>query len=91
MKVTPSGFGRMTYLLMEMANELCQGRLVLALEGGYSSEAIQDSVTVVLQELTGQSTLDQDEMKRKEDSQYGGIAEAIEGVKEIQRRYWKSL
>jgi len=91
MKVTPSGFARMTHLMMEMANEFCQGRLVLALEGGYSSEAIQDSVTMVLQELTGQSTLDQEEMKRTEDSQYAGIAKAIEGVKGIQRRYWKTL
>jgi len=77
--------------MMEMANEFCQGRLVLALEGGYSSEAIQDSVTMVLQELTGQSILDQEEMKRTEDSQYAGIAKAIEGVKGIQRRYWKTL
>src|SRR5512139_2743737 len=91
MKVTPSGFARMTYLLMETANELCQGRLVLALEGGYSSEALQDSVTMVLQELAGQSTLNQGEMKRTEDSRYAGIAKAIEGVKQIQRRYWKTL
>ncbi len=76
---------------MEMANEFCEGKLVLALEGGYSSEALQDSVVMVLQELTGQSTLNQDEMKRTEDSQYAGIAKAIEGVKEIQRRYWKTL
>ncbi len=35
MNVTEAGFGRMTQILMEMASELCEKRIVLALEGGY--------------------------------------------------------
>ena len=35
MMVTPKGFARMTRIVKELAEEVCQGRLVLALEGGY--------------------------------------------------------
>jgi len=91
MKVTQAGFARMTQLVMEMSSELCEGRLVLALEGGYNSEALQDSVTMVLWELTGQSMIKREEMRQVEDTQYPGIGETIERVKKIQRQYWRDL
>lgn len=88
MKVTEAGFARMTNLLMEMASELCGGRLVLALEGGYNPEALQDSVAMVLWELTGKSMINKQEMRQVEDAQYGIIAKTIGHVKKIQRKYW---
>jgi acetoin utilization deacetylase AcuC-like enzyme len=91
MSVTEAGFARMTQLLMEMAAELCQKRLVLALEGGYNSEALRDSVGTVLWELTGRSAINREEVLQVEDAQYENIAKTIQLIKEIQRPYWGDL
>jgi acetoin utilization deacetylase AcuC-like enzyme len=91
MNVTEAGFARMTDLLMEMTRELCGGRLVLALEGGYNAEALKDSVAMVLWELAGRSMIKRDEMRQIEDAQFQTIARTIDQVKEIQRKYWRDL
>jgi acetoin utilization deacetylase AcuC-like enzyme len=44
MDVTPSGFGAMTAMLKQLAEELCEGRLLLALEGGYHIAGIAQSI-----------------------------------------------
>ncbi|OGP54698.1 MAG: hypothetical protein A2Y65_03315 [Deltaproteobacteria bacterium RBG_13_52_11] len=89
MNLTPEGFARMTALLMEMAALSCEGRLVLALEGGYSPEGLRDSVEMVLWELSGNSKIDKDQMQHAEDAHYERMAETIERVKGIHHRYWK--
>ena len=91
MNVTEAGFARMTQLLMEIASELCGKRVVLALEGGYNSEALRDSVAMVIWELTGRSMINREEMRQVEDAQFGKIAKTIQLVKEIQRPYWGDL
>lgn len=91
MILTQAGFARMTALLMEVSKDLCRGRIVLALEGGYNSEALRDSVELVLWELMGRSRIDNKEMQLVEDAQYANIASTIEQVKEIQRNYWRGL
>jgi len=88
MNVTTEGFARMTALLMEMAAELCDERLILVLEGGYNPQALRDSVEMVLWELMGSSMINKEEMQLVEDAQYREIAETLERVKEVQRRYW---
>ena len=81
----------MTQLVMEMAAELSGERLVLALEGGYNSEALQDSVTMVLWELTGQSVINKEEMRQVEDARYENIRPTIEKVKAVHKKYWSNL
>jgi len=51
MGVTADGFGRMTTLVQGLADQLCAGRLVSVLEGGYNLEALADSVTAHLTAL----------------------------------------
>ncbi len=88
MNVTTQGFARMTALLMEMAADLCKGRLVLVLEGGYNPQALRDSVEMVLWELTGDSIINKEEMQHVEEAQYQEIAAVIQRVKEVHSRYW---
>ena len=45
-------FGQMTALIKQAANEVCQGRLLSMLEGGYDYEALGDSVHLHLQQLS---------------------------------------
>ena len=52
MMVSPEGFAAMTYILKSSAEEVCQGRLVLTLEGGYDLHGQADSVCKVLEALT---------------------------------------
>jgi len=88
MNVTEAGFARMANLLIDMATLCCEGRLVLALEGGYNSQALRDSVAMVLWELMGRSMIDKDEMRHVEDAQYKHIAATLEQVKAVHHRYW---
>ncbi len=51
MLLSDEGFAGMTLKLMELAEKWTEGRLLLALEGGYSLEALQKSVRQVLLHL----------------------------------------
>ena len=51
MHLTPKGFAGLTRCMMEIADALCNGRLVLVLEGGYNLNALRESVKAVLLEL----------------------------------------
>ena len=58
MQVTVTGFARMAGILNELAAELCQGRLVFTLEGGYNTEALAYSVKATLEALPGKLEID---------------------------------
>lgn len=55
MNVSSVGFRHMTRVLMQVATEHAHNRLCLVLEGGYSLEALSESVTAVLDELGGET------------------------------------
>lgn len=44
MKVTAQGFGKLTEIVMQIAEKCCEGRLVSILEGGYHPEGLAASV-----------------------------------------------
>jgi len=50
--VTEDGYGQMIRILMHQADELCSGRLILTLEGGYDLGALQYSVRRILSDLS---------------------------------------
>lgn len=85
MGVTPKGFARMTRILKQLAAEVCQDRLLLALEGGYHLEGLQQSVLAVLQELVGKSPLS---AKEQEPDPRPDLP-VVEKVWSIQKNYWK--
>jgi len=53
MAVTEQGFACMTRQIVDLAAEICQGRLLIALEGGYNLRGLRDGVLAVLAELSG--------------------------------------
>jgi len=55
MVVSVQGFASMTKMLADAAGELCDGRIVLVLEGGYNLEAVGASALASLQVLLGQT------------------------------------
>ncbi len=56
MNLTPECFRRLTATLMDAADRLCDGRLVLLHEGGYSTLAVPYCGLAVLEALTGHLT-----------------------------------
>ncbi|MBM3519316.1 MAG: class II histone deacetylase [Alphaproteobacteria bacterium] len=53
MMVSSDGYRRMTSLLMKAAADLCQGRLVMSHEGGYSAMYVPYCGLAVMEEMTG--------------------------------------
>jgi len=56
MRMTEAGFAVLTRILMRLARHCCDGRLVMALEGGYDLAALANSVAAVLAEMTDLTT-----------------------------------
>ena len=64
MSVSNDGFAYLTGVLQTLADELCQGRLVLTLEGGYDLDGLSSGVATVLRELRdGKGLSDQNRKK----------------------------
>ena len=59
MQVTPDGFAYLTRRMRELAEELCGGRLLVTLEGGYNLTGMRDGALAVLSELCGINILKQ--------------------------------
>jgi acetoin utilization deacetylase AcuC-like enzyme len=91
MEVTEKGFARMAQILMEIAESTAQGRLVFTLEGGYDVSGESRSVKAVLKEMMQDSPLDKRDLLEKENAHYPRIEKFLLQLKEIQKKYWKSL
>ncbi len=53
MQVSPDGFAWMTRQLVSIAEEVCGGKLLVTLEGGYNLTGMRDGALAVLAELCG--------------------------------------
>ena len=53
MRLTTEAFGAMTMELREVAEEYCEGRMMLVTEGGYDLRALAASLDAVVQTLAG--------------------------------------
>jgi len=86
MSVSPDGFAGLTRVLMNIARESCDGKLVLTLEGGYNLEGLRDSVKAVLKELRGESTIGDRDWSGQEDQRK--LGPVLEKARSIQGKYW---
>ncbi len=55
MNLTAEGFGKLTDIICKAADEICKGRIVSVLEGGYNLEALEESVVFHLKSLMGRT------------------------------------
>ena len=58
MQVSISGFARVVKIIKELADGLCNGRLVFSLEGGYNLSALAASVKTTLDVLLGETDIE---------------------------------
>jgi acetoin utilization deacetylase AcuC-like enzyme len=57
MRVTVAGFERLTAALVDVAEEVCGGRVVAVVEGGYDMTGLGDGLRAAIRALSGESQL----------------------------------
>ena len=86
MTVSSDGFAYLTGVLQGLADELCGGKLVLALEGGYDLDGLRTGVAAVLRELRDSKGLS--EQNRKTFSNASPPLIALEQALATAKKYW---
>jgi len=85
MNVTERGFAAMASAMKQLADEVCGGKLVLLLEGGYDLDGLAQSVHACVEVLSG---------ARRDEFPAGVGAQAARSIaeaREAQRPFWKTL
>ncbi|KAL9544935.1 hypothetical protein MBANPS3_007383 [Mucor bainieri] len=92
--VTPRGFALLTKMVKDLAEDLCQGRLVLTLEGGYELQPLANSCAASVAQLflpdtlpelqitTFQDTLDSTKPNRD-------AIESFQDILQQQKKHWQ--
>lgn len=94
MEVTAGGFAYLTRCMVQLAEEVCGGKLLVTLEGGYDLTGQRDGAMAVLSELSGQ-TLDTGfatnltKSLAKQLLAAQSVHPAIEQAREVAKRFWK--
>jgi acetoin utilization deacetylase AcuC-like enzyme len=83
MRVTITGFVQMATILKELAAQLCQGRLVFTLEGGYNLRVVASSMKATFDVLLGNSEIDDPLGKASATRKSEGFDEHIEAIKTL--------
>lgn len=80
--VSIGGYAEMTQTLMELANEICEGRLVCTLEGGYNLEVLPHAILTTLRTLSGDPRGPSDPMGDAPDRE-PDVTSILESIKRI--------
>ena len=83
MQVTTAGFAQMVKIIKQLADELCSGRLVFSLEGGYNLDALATSVKATFDVLLGNTNIEDPLGQPQRRFEIGSIAPLIKTIKEI--------
>jgi acetoin utilization deacetylase AcuC-like enzyme len=90
MRVSPEGYALITALLVEIAEQVCEGRVAFIMEGGYSIKGIRECGLRVMQTLCGTSAPGQDRIisiKARKFPKLGALKKAIA----VHKKYWDTL
>jgi len=83
MRVTITGFAQIAIILKELAAELCQGRFVFTLEGGYNLRVVASSIKAIFDVLLGNSEIDDPMGKAAMARKPERFDEHIEAIKRV--------
>jgi acetoin utilization deacetylase AcuC-like enzyme len=88
MRVTPEGFAAMARILLNIADECCDGKLVAVLEGGYHVAGLTSSVKATLAEMRDETRITEENLALLEAEADEQNAPVIDKVISLQRPYW---
>jgi len=83
MQVSVTGFARMVGIIKELADQMCHGRLVFTLEGGYNLTALATSVKATFDVLLGNTNIEDPLGKSPRELDAPSIAPLIKIIKKI--------
>lgn len=86
MMVSKKGFAYMTKVLLDLATELCDGRFIACLEGGYDLPGLKEGVVATLSEMRGKSILDEKTIMNFTSNSYPVMA--MEETRALAKKYW---
>ena len=90
MRVTPGGYGMITFFLLGIAERVCRGRIAFIMEGGYSLQGIRECGLRVMQELCEVSGVNGKKLDKIVASSPRKVP-ILEKVMEIHSKYWPVL
>ena len=90
MRASPEAYALMSALLVEIAEQVCGGRILFVLEGGYSIKGIQECGLYLLQELCGLSPVSRDRLNQIITNPLPKLAPLKKAI-QIHQRYWPTL
>ena len=85
MKVTGEGFGALAAIVQDIAKRTCDGKVLIALEGGYNPQGLRESVRSVLNTLQGKTP------RPTTEAPSPAAEQVIKKIISIQKKYWKGL
>ena len=88
MRVTPEGFAAMARILLNIADECCDGKLVAVLEGGYHVGGLTQSVRATLAEMTDETHITDAKLAGLEVDADEQNKQVINKIISLQRPYW---
>jgi acetoin utilization deacetylase AcuC-like enzyme len=80
MNVTREGYRGMSAIARALADDLCEGRILFVLEGGYATSGLEDGVHAVLDVIAGADSL---EMPKNEPILPGTVLDSV--VEQVSR------
>lgn len=91
MNVTPYGFYSMAKILVDLADELCGGKILFALEGGYHLEGLAKSVLYTIKALchNNERKIEQNGNIISSKTVFSNTQQIVERVKKIHSHTWK--
>ncbi len=89
MSVTPVGVAYLMRVVKKLANEHCQGRILLTLEGGYSLQGLSDCTAAVILELAGRSIIPPDRAEELENSRVD--LEVFKRLSAVLGKFWPGI
>ncbi|CAN6819882.1 unnamed protein product [Brassica oleracea] len=84
-QVTPAGYSRMT----QMLGDLCGGKMLVILEGGYNLRSMSSSATAVIKVLMGENA--ENDLPIATDPPSRACLRTVLDVMNIQMKFWPSL
>jgi len=83
MQISDLGFGALSYSLLQIAEKVCQDRILIALEGGYNPEGLRSGCKQVLCQLGGEAKKPDIETRASSITQ-----RELVPIFETHRKYW---
>jgi acetoin utilization deacetylase AcuC-like enzyme len=85
MEVSTAGFAEMVRIIKELAAELCHGKIVITLEGGYNLKALATSVKATFDVLLGNSDIEDPLGQPERRWAVSDISDLVTRIKEIHK------